>query len=258
MAALVLSLAAGAACAQSDTPWDGAYAGLSLGRAGNDTCNSWSPGGASIDSAAIAALSSRNCSNGSEMSGGVQIGENFQYKHLLWGIGADLDIWTGASHSEVVKYAGSAPPPGTYVVSGKLNPSEFAIIGPRIGYASRQWLPYLRVGALVSLGSRSGTLTYIPQGTTKPAAAFDGGANFASIGWAAGGGFEWGLNGPWSISVEYLHMNLGKGSNSATTCTGTASACAAFSGVSFDSTHSGFTANMFRIGFNYWFAYWAP
>jgi opacity protein-like surface antigen len=85
------------------------------------------------------------------------------------------------------------------------------------------------------------------------AAAFS--KNFTSTGWVAGGGVELVLSGPWSISAEYLHANLGKGSNSTTTCTGTASACAAFSGVSLDSTHNSFTADMFRIGINYWFWY---
>jgi hypothetical protein len=67
---------------------------------------------------------------------------------------------------------------------------------------------------------------------------------------------EIGLNGAWSISAEYLHMNLGKGSSSTTTCAGAASACAAFAGISLDNTHNAFTANIFRIGVNYWFNYW--
>jgi hypothetical protein len=72
----------------------------------------------------------------------------------------------------------------------------------------------------------------------------------------AGGGFELGLNGAWSITAEYLHANLGKGSNSTTICSGTVSACASFSGISFDNAHAGFSTNIFRVGITYWFGYW--
>ena len=99
--------------------------------------------------------------------------------------------------------AGAAPPPGTYAFSGKLSPSGFGVIGPRIGYAGDHWLPHLRLGTIITGGSHNSTLNYTSTGTLKP----------------------------------------------------TASACAAFSGVSLDSTHNSFTANMFRIGINYWFWY---
>ena len=36
-------------------------------------------------------------------------------------------------------------------------------------------------------------------------------------------------------------------------CAGSASACAAFCGISLDSGRSGFTANLFRIDLIYWF-----
>jgi hypothetical protein len=49
---------------------------------------------------------------------------------------------------------------------------------------------------------------------------------------------------------------LGKGSINSTSCTGTAAACAQLADI--ESTHSNFTANFFRIGFNYWFQYWNP
>jgi hypothetical protein len=53
-------------------------------------------------------------------------------------------------------------------------------------------------------------------------------------------------------------VNLGSESNSIAGCSGTPAACARFSGMTLDSNHSGFSANLFRIGINYWFSYWAP
>jgi opacity protein-like surface antigen len=71
----------------------------------------------------------------------------------------------------------------------------------------------------------------------------------------AGAGTEIGLNGPWSITVEYLHVNFGKGSDTTAVCSGSAAACAAFSGISFDGMRDNFTANIYRIGVTYWFGY---
>jgi outer membrane immunogenic protein len=255
VAFLALTLAAGLASAQSDSPWIGFYAGLNAGGASNHACSSATLNGATIDAASGTRFS--NCTGGGVV-GGVQIGENFQTRRLVWGVGADIDIWNAKNNNQSLKYTGGVLPPGTYAYSGKHNPNAFALIGPRIGYAGNLWLPYLRVGAIITTGSHNSTVSYTPAGATKPTASFSGGKDFNSTGWAAGGGTEIGLNGAWSVTVDYLHMNLGRVSNSITTCNGSASACAAFSGVSLNSSHSGFTANIFRIGINYWFGYWEP
>ena len=134
--------------------------------------------------------------------GGVQIGENFQIKRLVWGIGADLDIWNANDDNESSKVTGAMLPAGTYAFSGKLSPSNFIVIGPRIGYAGDLWLPYLRVGAIITTGSRDGTVNYTPTGGVKPTASFSGGEKFTTIGGVAGGGTEIGLNGAWSITAE--------------------------------------------------------
>jgi outer membrane immunogenic protein len=254
-ALLGLASMAGVAFGQSDNSWDGFYAGVNLGAGANTTCSSWALNGAAIDPTIAAEFSNRTCPNSDTFVGGFQIGDGFQYKRLVWSIGADFDTWSAKDYDRSLKYTGSASPQGAYVFSGKLNPSGFGIIGPRIGYAGNHWLPYLRVGTIIAGGSHNSTLSYTPSGTTKPTASFSGGKNFTSVGWVAGGGVELVLTGPWSISAEFLQANLGKGSNSITSCTGSASACGTFSGVSLDSTHNSFTANIFRIGINYWFGY---
>jgi hypothetical protein len=107
------------------------------------------------------------------IAGGVQIGEDFQVKRLVWGVGVDLDF---------------------------LNPK-------------------------------------VVRSSLKST-----GAAYASAGWAAGGGTDIGLNGAWSITAEYLRVNLGHASHSAATCNGPTSACAAFAGVFLDSGHNGVRA----------------
>jgi outer membrane immunogenic protein len=195
------------------------------------------------------------CSSGGVV-GGLQFGENFQIKKLVLGLGADLVLSEAKNNSSTMDLTGAAPPPGTYSLAGKTGPRDFAIIGGRIGYGGNLVFPYVRAGAVITTGSQSSTLAYIPPGAAAPTASFGAGKNFNSTGWAAGAGAEIGLNGAWSISAEYLHMSLGQGSASTTTCAGAASACSPFAGVSLDTTHNGFTANVIRIGINYWFNYW--
>jgi opacity protein-like surface antigen len=112
------------------------------------------------------------------------------------------------------------------------------------------------VGGILPLGPRNNDLFYTAPGAAPSTASFGAGKSYSAAGWAAGGGFELGLNGAWSISAEYLHANLGKGSDSAAACQGSASACAAFSGISLESVHGALTTNIFRVGVIYYFDYW--
>jgi opacity protein-like surface antigen len=183
------------------------------------------------------------------------VGRNFQYR-LVLGIDADLGFWAAKGLNQLLKYSGAVPLPGTYHYSDTPSPRGFAVIGPRIGYAGDTWLPYILVGTIIAAGSHGSTLYYTPTGAKIPTASFSGGKDFSSTGWVAGGGFELGLNGAWSITAEYLHSNFGKGSNSSGTCNGSVPACAAFSGITFDNIHEGFSANIVRVGITYWFGYW--
>lgn len=247
-------LVASVASAQSDTPWNGPYFGVSAGSARSNACTQSTLGAVTLDSAALTQV---RCPGGG-LIGGAEFGENFQTKRLVWGIAADVDAWNTKNSNASLKYAGGALPPGTYAYSGKLSPNDLIIVGPRIGYAGDLWFPYLRVGALITTGAHDSTLAYSPAGSTKPTASFSGGRNFAGAGWVAGGGAEIGLNGAWSITAEFLHVSLGKGADSASACNGSAAACAGFSGIALDSTHGDFTANIFRVGIHYWFRYWEP
>lgn len=250
------TLGAAGTTVHADGAWDGFYAGLNGGEARNSTCSNWTLNGAITDPAVRAAFAQRNCPNNSAGVFGFQFGYNFGGEQLIWGLGADYDIWGNNSTHRSFVYTGAVPPPGTYSFSGKLTPSGLGVFGPRIGYAWQHVMPYLRAGGALAGGSHGGTLTYVPEGT--PAArpgSFSAGKNFTSFGWAAGGGVEFVLNGPWTIKAEYLHASFGRGSNSQTSCTGSAATCAALAGFSLDSTHNSLTADIVRIGFNYWFSY---
>jgi opacity protein-like surface antigen len=252
LAVLLASILTTGAASAQNTQWDGFYLGASLGGENSKACSTSTLNGLNIDPTTTT-LS--RCSSGG-LVGGLQFGENFQIKRLVLGLGADLVLSEAKNDSSTLNLAGAAPPSGAYSLAGKTGPKDFAIISGRIGYGGNLIFPYLRAGAVVTTGSQSSTLVYTPTGATAPDASFGAGKNFNSTGWAAGAGAEIGLNGAWSISAEYLRINLGKGSTSATTCAGAASACLPLTGVSLDTTHNSFTANVIRIGINYWFNYW--
>lgn len=256
--ALAGSAQVGIAHAHDTTPWDGGYMGLNAGERASSSCNSWALNGGVTNSSNVSPLGGRDCSKTGALVGGLQVGENFQYGRFLWGLGADLDYWNSKLRDESFNYVGRTLPPGKYSFSATDAPSEFAIIGPRIGYAANPWLAYLRVGGILSAGAHHSELYYTPTGATRPTASFSGGRDFSTSGWAAGGGAELGLYGPWSLTVEYLHASVGKGPDSSGTCNGPTVICNAFEGVSLDTAHKGFSANIFDVGVTYWFDYWNP
>lgn len=252
----VLAGAAAMAPARDTAPWDGGYIGFNVGDAASSSCDRWALDGGTIEAANAPPFDSR-CSKPGALVAGVQVGENFQYKRFVWGVGADLDYWAAKTNHAQILYTGSSAAPGAYNFSSKLNPQDFAVIGPRVGYAGDTWLPYVRLGGVLASGSRS-QLFYTPTGAKISAASFAGGKDFSTTGWAAGGGLELGLNGAWSISAEFLHVSLGKGSDTTGSCSGTTAACAPFAGVVLNTSHEGFTANLFRLGVTHWFNYWSP
>jgi outer membrane immunogenic protein len=251
---LALASISGAASAQgtvttsSGTDWRGFYAGVNGGGAWNSTCNNWTANGPGANTAAF---NNRSCPNNGTGIGGVQIGYNFQRDQLVWGFGLDYEIWSAKNHNRSVTYAGPTPPPdGTYAFSGKVNPDGFLIVGPRIGYAVDEWLSYLRVGGVFTSGTSNTTASFTDATGT---ASFSGGRNFKSSGFGIGVGVEYALADPWSFRAEYTYVSLGKGSNTVTTCSGTATTCAEFANLSLNSIHNSLTANVFRVGINYRF-----
>jgi outer membrane immunogenic protein len=252
---LALTSVAGVASAQgvittSGTDWEGFYLGANAGGAWNTTCNTWTANGPLVNTAAF---NNRNCPNNGVGVGGVQLGYNFQSGQWVWGFELDYDAWGSSNHNQTVAYSGPGLPNGTYALSGKISPDGFLILGPRLGYAVDNWLPYLRVGGVFTSGSHDVTLNYTPTGATAPTATFDGGKNSNSSGVGISAGFEYALPQQWSFKMEYTYVSLSKGSNSGVTCTPAGAACNAFANFTLDSIHNNFTASVLRVGVNYRF-----
>jgi outer membrane immunogenic protein len=266
----VLALMGGAASAQAviavaNNPWAGFYIGANIGGAWNNTCNSWTLNGpAETDPNFVNAFNNRNCPNNGVFVGGVEIGYNFQYNQWVWGFGADYDQWSSKNHNRSYAFAGSEDetvPAGTVSFSGKVSPNGFGILGPRIGYAFDNVLPYIRVGSVFTGGSRTTTATYTATGDSTPDAYFSGSKNFKSNGFGGGVGVDYMIVDQLFFRAEYTYVNLGKGSSNATQCTASsgsatgAALCAAFNAdeLQLNNIHNSFTANIFRVGIAYKF-----
>jgi outer membrane immunogenic protein len=235
------------------TNWRGFYAGGNVGGAWNSTCNSWTPNNGISNPTLANAFYNRDCPNNGTFVGGIQIGYNFQYQQWVWGFGLDYEFLSGKSRNRTFNYTGPTPPPdGVYNFTGKTTPNGFALLGPRIGYAIDNWLPYFRIGGVFTSGTRRNTATFTDASGT---ASFSSGKNFNSSGFGVGAGVEYMLEDQWSLRAEYTHISLGKGTNSVSSCTGSAATCAEYANISLDNIHNSLTANIVRVGFNYRFSF---
>ena len=183
------------------TDWRGFFIGANIGGAWNHTCQSWTPGETIKNNPTLAtAFYNRNCPNNGNFIGGVDLGYNFQYNQWVWGFKADYDAIGNKSNTRSYTYTATGPldpiPSGTYTSSGKLSPNGIGLLGPRVGYAFDEFLPFLRAGAAFAGGQHTGTLSFTPLGGTSPTNSISGGKNFKSTGWNVGVGFDYGLSGP--------------------------------------------------------------
>jgi outer membrane immunogenic protein len=147
------------------------------------------------------------------MAGGT-IGFNYQTGTWVWGLEGDIDAsWM----------KGSTPCGG---VDCETKNSWLGTARGRLGYAGwDRWLPYVTGGA--AFGDIKATPGALGSETTT------------KVGWTAGAGIEYAILNNWSTKLEYLYVDLGKGSCGAATCV--------------VDTDVSFKANIVRLGLNYRF-----
>ncbi len=151
--------------------WTGFYAGINGGY-----------GWGTSDFSAPFAPGSFNISGG--LVGGT-LGYNYQVNQIVFGIEGDVDAsWI----------AGSAACGG---FSCKTSNSWLGTVRGRLGYAFDRFMPYVTGGA--AFGDIKTTVTGFGSGRDT------------NVGWTAGGGLEYAVTGPWSIKLEYLYVDLGRG-----------------------------------------------
>ena len=198
---------------------------------------------------------------------GGQIGWNWNVNHWLFGLEADFD-WadqrnTFTSSNFVASSVAAASANLSYRDEQKLN--WLATVRPRLGWTYDCFLWYVTGG--VAFGEvESNVAVSFANTQPPPFASFSSGSAAASskttkTGWTVGGGVEtslaWvGWSPNWSAKLEYLYVDLGSVSNSATAALGGGFFTAPTSATLL-SSHD-IRDHIIRVGVNYRFGGWAP
>jgi outer membrane immunogenic protein len=171
--------------------WTGFYLGGQLGF-GGDTVQ-WENIGAS---SRFSPLGSVTRDHNTSVIGGGQIGYNFQTGNAVFGLEGSL---SGADFSGTMP---SPYAPATGAWSSRAN--WLSTVTGRAGYSFGPWLPYLKGGfATANLDTR---LQDVGQGAFAQSSS-------QHYGWTAGAGIEYKVTSKWSMGLEYLYSDLGRGTD---------------------------------------------
>jgi outer membrane immunogenic protein len=230
--------------------WTGLYAGVNAGGAwGSSDANTstvYSNSGTSYFTRdaipAIAAVGAQHI-NSSGAVAGAQIGYNWQVNNLLLGIETDFQYY-GLKGSSTASGIYPCCAPSAFTINSSVQSDWLFTARPRIGWAVQDWLIYATGG--LAVGEVNGNFSFSDN---FAAASESASLLVTKTGWTAGTGVEYGALGPWTVKLEYLHVDLGTASvNSSNLAT------PAFTFPMNPFTHSvDLRSDMVRIGLNYHF-----
>jgi outer membrane immunogenic protein len=226
--------------------WTGCYAGGSLGgiwRATDNVRLDVVDGGSGVGAAVTAgAIPTAYDTGGVNWLIGGQAGCNYQVGS--WVLGAETDFSSDFNQSATL----TTNVPGFLPLTSSVS-QDMHWIGTtraRVGWAWGSVLLYATGGVAYANTSYAYSLSN-PAGGASGVAALD---SATQLGWAAGGGLEWGF-GAWSLRGEYLHYDLGIHTIT-TACSAIIGGCGGAAPTTF-SAHFGETGDIVRVGLNYRF-----
>jgi outer membrane immunogenic protein len=236
----VFVLAAGAASA-ADLPsratapvyaapmftWTGFYAGVNAGAHFNN-------GGQGISTVGLVAPNNVFYTGGngdkSGFMGGVQVGYNMQSGSFVYGVEADLNYRDRKRGSNGVFPAPADLTPGfddrtDFTVSQGRATNWFGTLRGRLGFAFDRVLVYGTGGLAIGGSGGSSSVTQRDYFEINPGVLFvtdirtlaSTSSKKNSVGWSLGGGFEYALSDRISLKLEYMHVDLGRSSDTFTT-----------------------------------------
>jgi outer membrane immunogenic protein len=223
-----------AAMPEPPPTWTGWYAGLNAGAVWGDDDVSW------LVTSGFTAAGAADLNNSSPgrvrtagFTGGGQLGYNFQFQSLVAGLEADVQ-YTAVDGTRSILSQVFLNPYAQSVDSHWLSTTR-----GRLGFAYGPWLLYGTGGlAVAHVGYSDNFLGLHGVGPINSS------SDYTALGWTAGGGAEWAFASRWSVKLEYLFVDLGSHTDSATNATGRAVVA---------HMHS-LTEDIARIGVNYRFA----
>jgi len=197
--------------------WAGVYVGINGG---------WGWGNAkwTADAAGIFPGATGSPHDNGGVVGGT-LGVNFQTDGFVFGVEGDWDysgINTGTTAS-ICTFSGNCQTGNNWLATAR----------GRVGYAADRALFYATAG-----GAFANVQTNFNGVTTS----------HTQSGWTAGAGLEWAFADNWTAKIEYLFVDLGKGTVNCATTT-----CLVASGGPPIPVSVGLTENIFRAGVNFKF-----
>jgi outer membrane immunogenic protein len=245
----------------------GANGGYSWGRASSDltetqfnTATITTPTASATASATLTSVGTDRAKLNGGL-GGLQAGYNWQMNRLLWGLEGDIQA-TGQRGGVTIclTAAGAAAcGPGTTLATANYSLQWFSTLRGRVGVTFDRVVFY-GTGGLAVAGIKT-DITDAFVGLLPPAFPVATGSSTAvRAGWAAGAGVEGAIGNGWSVKGEYLHLDFGSITQSATG-TGSSSFTIGSTVVGLNvvltpSFRARITDDVFRVGLNYKFG-WA-
>ena len=235
----------------------GIHAGAASGRSNYSTepncpptadavfCNA-APDPSAVNGAAVGASGSGDVSSRG-LTGGVQVGYNWQAGRVVYGGEADF---AALDFNETATASGVFPFPflGTqYSVTNKTTLNWVSTVRARLGMTvTPQLLLYATGGAAFARIHFSGAYSDNATDPTFPGGSGSASTNAVKTGWVIGGGAQWALDHRWSVKAEYLYADFGSVSV-AVPLTNTPNFAQTMSATSDVELH------LIRIGFDYRF-----
>ena len=145
----------------------------------------------------------------SSVTGGGQVGCNWQSNRFVFGVEADIN-GTGLRSTETAAYPDivqTAPSPTTWTAHNETVTSKlpwYSTFRGRAGIAVGERSFIYATGGFV-VGKVNASLNYVS--TTAPF-TLTGSSTSTRTGWTVGGGWEWAWSGNWSVKAEYLYIDF--------------------------------------------------
>ncbi len=164
---------------------------------------------APANGAAVAAAGTGSISS-SGITGGAQVGYNWQSGTVVYGVETDAEAFRLSGSRQG---AGTFPlatgvfPAGTaFTMTSSVSTNWLITVRGRVGWAFGDVLAYATGGLAVT--DLNANHTYVDSVGVIPGTGAWG-SSATKLGWTVGGGLEWALSRNWSVKAEYLYLNFG-------------------------------------------------
>jgi outer membrane immunogenic protein len=144
---------------------------------------------------------------------GGQLGYNYQAGAAVLGVEADID-WLRIRGTSTGTGIYPCCAPTGFTVTSTMKSDWLFTLRPRLGFTANHLLLYVTGG--LAVGEIKSNFVFTDTFATALETAS---ISQTKVGWTAGVGGEYAVAGPWSVKVEYLHVDLGSVSTTSTNLT---------------------------------------